>query len=90
MWVLLSSSLQGCFHIGQTLDEYKRVRRVFFDESLNRTKTEGGVKKRKYNALQPCPPSAPWKLQYYIIYAEDWRLWVYLVALIVVNRYIMP
>lgn len=64
MCVLLSSSLQGCFHIGQTLDGEKRVHRgffFFFDESLNRTKTEGGVKE-KYNALQPCPPSSSsWK-----------------------------
>lgn len=62
---------------------------AFFDESLNRTKTGGGVKGEKIQCsatLVPPPPQCSLKtLQYYITCMEDWRLLVYILVLKVVT-----
>lgn len=59
MCVPLSSFLQGSRAYWPDFGRENRVHRGFFyfDESLNRAETGGGVKGKKYNSFQPCPPS---------------------------------
>lgn len=68
--------------------ERKECTGAFFDESLNRTKTEGGVKEKIQWPATLFPLQCFLKtLWYYIIYTEGWQLRMYLVALILVNHY---
>lgn len=57
MCVPLSLSPQDSFHWGQTSKREHRANRAFFDESLNRTETGGGPKKKIQwpSSWAPCP-----------------------------------
>lgn len=58
MCVLCPPISSGAFILARPWREEKSVQELFFDESLNRTKPGGGVKGKKYNALQPWFPPA--------------------------------
>lgn len=59
MCVLLSSSLWGCFHIGQTLEEEKRVQRGFFFFFLMSHSTGQKLKEGWRKNTMPCNPIPP-------------------------------
>lgn len=87
MCVLCPPISSAAFILARPWREEKSVQELFFDESLNRTKTGGGVKGEKIQCsatLVPPPQCSLKTLQYYITCMEDWQLLVYILVLKVV------
>lgn len=78
MCVLLSSILQGCFHIGQTLMCRKEYTGTFFHSSEQRRGKES-------NAMPCGPPPMLSTNCYYIRCTEGWHFCLYPVGPMVVN-----